>query len=263
MPAINRTIKLGDLEIARMGLGTNRLTETTGNAQFVREAFQAGIGLIDTAHLYTSGSSERTIGAALNGPGGRRIVATKGGFRPGEGRPEVLAAQIDESLRRLRTTSIDLFYLHRVDPETPLETSLGVLSDYHDRGLIRNVGISHVSVAQIELARQVVPISAVQNQYNVADRGSDDVVDYCTEEHIVFVPYYPLHGDHPLLSEIARGQNATASQIGLAWLLRRSPNILPIPGTLSIEHVRENVGALDIELTDEEFDALSGQMLAS
>ena len=200
---------------------------------------------------------------ALDGSGGRHIVATKGGFRPGEGRPEVLAAQIDESLRRLRTTSIDLFYLHRVDPETPLETSLGVLSDYHDRGLIRNVGISHVSVAQIEQARQVVPISAVQNQYNLADRGSDDVVDYCAEEHIVFVPYYPLHGDHPLLPEIARGQNAAASQIALAWLLRRSPNILPIPGTLSIEHVRENVGALDVELTDEEFDALSGQMLAA
>lgn len=254
---MNRTISLGGREITRMGLGTNRLTDSAANVEFVRGVGSAGIGLIDTAHLYTSGSSEATIGAALGADHPGVVVATKGGFRPGEGRPDVLRAHVEESLRRLRSDTIELYYLHRVDPETPLETSLGVLAEYHERGVIRHVGVSHVSVEQIERARAIAPISAVQNQYNLSDRGCDDVVDYCTANGIVFVPYYPLHGNHPNLDDIARRRGATASQIKLAWLLRRAPNVLPIPGTLDLTHVRENVAALEIELSDEEFAALS------
>lgn len=254
---VARTIRIGDINVPRMGLGTNRLTETAQNIEFVQRVASAGIGLIDTAHLYTGGSSETTIGAALGNQHERLVVATKGGFRPGEGRREVLSAQIDESLQKLRTHSIDLYYLHRVDPQTPLEESASVLAEYHGRGQIKTVGLSHVSIEQIDFARSIVPISAVQNQYNLADRGCDDVVDYCMREGIVFVPYYPLHGDHPRLAEVAHAHGANKSQIALAWLLRRAPNVLPIPGTLDIDHVRENVAALDIELTDEEFEALS------
>jgi len=257
MPNVARTIRLGELEIPRMGLGTNRLTVSAANVEFIKSVGGAGIGLIDTAHLYTGGSSEATIGQAFNGTHPGVIVATKGGFRPGEGKREVLRAQIEESLHKLRTDSIDLYYLHRVDPDTAFEESLSVLAEYRRSGKLKHVGLSHVSIEQIEQANRIVPISAVQNQYNLADRGCDDVVDYCTEKGIVFVPYFPLHGDRSALHEIARARKATPSQIKLAWLLRRAPNILPIPGTLDLGHVRENVSALDIELTDDEFSALS------
>lgn len=257
MPDIARTIKIGELEIPRMGLGTNRLTESAVNVEFIKSVGGAGIGLIDTAHLYTGGSSETTIGQALHGTHAGVIVATKGGFRPGEGKREVLGAQIEESLHKLRTDSIDLYYLHRVDPDTAFEEILSVLAGYHQRGKIKHVGLSHVSIEQVDQANRMVPISAVQNQYNLADRGCDDVVDYCAEKGIVFVPYYPLHGDRSALDEIARSRNATRSQVKLAWLVRRAPNILPIPGTLDLGHVRENMSALDIELTDDEFSALS------
>ena len=249
-----RTLKLGDTEVARIGLGTNRLRNTPENVQFLQEARVAGIGLIDTAHSYTDGESEAAIGAARDG----LVVATKGGFRPGEGRPEVLRAQIEESLRRLRTDSIELYYLHRVDPETPLEESLGAIKEFHDAGQIRHVGLSQVGIEQIERARRVVPIAAVQNQYNLSAREHEDVVDYCAREGIVFVPYFPLRGEGgPALVEIAERHAATPAQIALAWLLRRSPVMLPIPGTLSVEHVKENLAALDIELGDDEFEALS------
>ena len=175
----------------------------------------------------------------------------------GEGRPEVLRAQIEESLRRLRTDNIALYYLHRVDPETPLEESLAAIGDYMDRGTIRHVGISEVGIDQIERARQVVPIAAVQNRYNLSERHWDDVVDYCAREGIVFVPFYPLRGDGGrALDEIAERHGATRAQIALAWLLKRSPAMLPIPGTLSIEHLKQNLAALEIELSDDEFQAL-------
>ena len=258
-----RTLKLGDTEVARIGLGTNRLRNTPENVRFVQEAAAAGVGLIDTAHSYTGGESEATIGAAnqtLQQTVARSgwVVATKGGFHPGEGRPEVLRAQIEESLRRLRTDSIGLYYLHRVDPKTPLEESLGVLEEYRDAGKIRHVGLSQVGVGQIERARRVVPIAAVQNRYNLAAREHEDVVDWCAGEGIVFVPYFPLGGEGgPALDEIAERHGATPTQIALAWLLRRSPTMLPIPGTLSLEHLKENLAALEIELGDDEFQALS------
>ncbi len=243
-----------------MGLGTNRLTNTSANVTFIKSVAEAGVGVIDTAHLYTGGDSEQTIGAALGGGSSLPascVVATKGGYRAGEGRPEILRAQIDQSLRRLQADHIPLWYLHRVDPQTPLETSLEVVREYVDAGRIGAVGISDVTVDQVEQARRVLPIAAVQNQYNLSSRGHDDVVDCCEREGIVFVPFYPLHGDRSGLASIAQVHGATETQIKLAWLLHRSPAMLPIPGTLSLAHARENIAALDIELTDEEFAALS------
>jgi pyridoxine 4-dehydrogenase len=251
-------LRLADTEVARIGLGTNRLTNTPANVAFVKEAVAAGVGLIDTAHTYTRGESEDTIGAALSPDPQRCVVATKGGGGgPGRGRPELLRAEIEESLRRLRTDSVALYYLHRVDPQTPLEESLAAIREYRDRGKIRHIGISEVSVDQIERARQLVPIAAVQNHYNLSERKHEAVVDYCASENIVFVPYYPLRGDGGrALAEIAARHGATPAQIALAWLLRRSPTMLPIPGTLSLEHLKENLAALQIELTDAEFEAL-------
>jgi pyridoxine 4-dehydrogenase len=253
-----QTLRLGDIEVARIGLGTNRLTNTREHLAFVKEAVTAGVRHIDTAHLYAGGQSEETIGAALSPVPDECVVATKGGYHPGEGRPEVLRGQIDESLRRLRTDGIALYYLHRVDPETPLEESLATIGEYRDSGRIRHVGICDVGIEQIErAARQVVPITAVQNHYNLSERRWGEVVDYCSEEGIVFVPFFPLRGEggRPL-AEIAERHGAAPAQITLAWLLRRSPAMLPIPGTLSIEHLKQNLAALEIELSDAEFDAL-------
>jgi pyridoxine 4-dehydrogenase len=250
-------LRLGDIDVRRIGLGTNRLRHTPENEAFLREAVAAGLGHIDTAHLYARGESEETIGAALTPLREGVLVATKGGYNPGEGRPEVLRAQIEESLQRLRSDSIQLYYLHRVDPETPLEESLGTIKEYHDSGRIRHVGVSQVTVDQLERGRAVVPITAVQNRYNLSERTSEDVVDYCASEGIVFVPFFPLRGDGGrALDEIAERHGATPEQIALAWLLRRSPTMLPIPGTLSLEHLKQNLAALEIELGEDEFEAL-------
>jgi pyridoxine 4-dehydrogenase len=254
---MSRTLTVAGTEVARIGLGTNRLTSTPANHAFLREAVAAGVGMIDTAHVYTGGDSERAIGEALSPKPEGLVIATKGGYS-GSGSPEALRAQIEQSLSSLRTDAIDLYYLHRADPETPLEQSLGVIAEYRDAGRIKEIGVSAVDIEQIEAARKVAPIAAVQNHYNVAERSSDDVVDYCEENGIVFVPYYPLKGGRPAaLAEIAENHDASPEQIALAWLLRRSPATLPIPGTLSIEHLRENLGALEIELTDDEFEALA------
>ncbi len=253
-----RTATLGDHSFNRIGLGTNRLTDTPENHEFLRGAVEAGVNFIDTAHLYTGGESERAIGAALAPFPGDLVVTTKGGYRPGSGRPERLRAELEESFERLRTDTIALYYLHRVDPEVPLEESLSVLREYHDAGRIEHAGVSDVTVEQIERARAVLPIAAVQNQYNLAERRYEDVVDYCEREGLLFVPYYPLHGPSGgPLAEIASRHGATPEQIMLAWLLRRSPVIAPIPGTLSLEHLRGNLAALDIELSDEDFASLA------
>ena len=252
------TIRLGDTDLTRIGLGTNRLTNTPENVAFVNDAAGLGIRMIDTAHTYTGGKSEETIGAALSPVPDGVVVATKGGYQPGTGRPDVLRTQIETSLRRLRTEVIDLYYLHRVHADTPIEDSAGVIAEHRDAGKIRHVGLSQVGIDQIERARAIVPIAAVQNHYNLSERGWDDVVDYCAREAIAFVPYFPLKGSGGrALDDIAGRHRATPAQIRLAWLLRRSPATLPIPGTLSIEHLKENLGALEIQLTDEEFAALS------
>jgi pyridoxine 4-dehydrogenase len=252
------TLRLGEIDLARIGLGTNRLTNTKEHVALIREAVELGVRMIDTAHTYTSGQSEQTIGFALSPVPEGCIVATKGGYAPGTGRRDVLRTQIEESLRRLRTDVIDLYYLHRVHPETPLEESVGTIAEYRDAGKIRHVGLSQVGIDQIERARAVVPIAAVQNEFNLVERGWDDVVGHCAREGIAFVPFPPLDGsDDPALVGIAERHGATPAQIRLAWLLRRSPATLPIPGTLSLEHLKENLAALQIELTDGEFDALS------
>ncbi len=250
--------KRATLNVARIGLGTNRLRHTPDNVGFLRAAVAAGVQMIDTAHLYTAGDSEQTIGAALSPVPPGVVVATKGGFGgAGHGRPEVLHAEIEQSLRALRTERIGLYYLHRVDPDTPLEESLGAIREHVDRGEIERVGISEVTVEEIERARRVVPIAAVQNNYSLAERKHDAVVDHCAANGIAFVPFFPLRGvDRPGVAGIARRHRATPTQIVLAWLLRRSPAMMPIPGTLALEHVQENLAALRIELTDAEFEAL-------
>src|SRR4051794_3777171 len=226
------SFRLAGVDVPRIGLGTNRLRAAPDDVAFVREAVVAGVRHIDTAHLYTGGESERAIGDALAGVAEQVLVATKGGYGgAGQGRPEALAEQIEQSLRSLRTDAIGLYYLHRVDPQTPLEESLGAIKAYVDRGAIRHVGVSDVSVEQVERARAVVPIAAVQNEYSLAQRKHDDVVDHCEREGIAFVPYYPLEG-------------ADEAAEALTWLLQRSPVMLPIPGTLSIEHLRENLAVL-------------------
>ena len=251
-------MKIGDREVGRIGLGTNRLTRSPANVGFVRAAVEAGVRMIDSAHLYSHGESEQTIGEALSPFSERIVVASKGGFGgAGRGRPEVLRAELEESLTRLRTDRIYLYYLHRVDPETPLEESLDVIKDFQVRGAVAHVGISQVNIEQIERSRKVLPIAAVQNEYNLTERRSEDVVDYCTREGIPFVPFFPLRGDGGVkLSQVARVHRATRRQTTLAWLLHRSPVMLPIPGTLSLEHLRENLAAEKIHLSDAEVEAL-------
>jgi aryl-alcohol dehydrogenase-like predicted oxidoreductase len=249
------TLLLGDTAVNRVGLGTNRLTKTAEHVAFVQEAVAAGVNVIDTAHTYAGGESEETIGAGLAPIPEDCVVATKGGWS--SGRAEVFRAEIEESLRRLRTDTITLYYLHRPDPGTPLEESVGALKEARDGGKIRDVGLSNVGVEQVERARRIVPVAAVQNHYSLSERGSDDVVDYCAREGIVFVPYFPLRGvGGARLAEIAERHRATPTQIALAWLLRRAPTMLPIPGTLSPAHLRENLAALDLELSEAEFQAL-------
>src|SRR5919109_1254784 len=188
-PPVNAWPKLtlGDTDVTRVGLGTNRLTNTPEHVALVREAVTAGVNVIDTAHTYTGGQSEATIGAALSPIPEGCIIATKGGWNGG--RPEVLRAEIEESLRRLRTDEIGLYYLHRVDAQTPLEESLAAIREHRDSGKIRYVGVSNVGIEEIERARQVVPIAAVQNHYNLSERASEGIVDYCAREGIVFLPY--------------------------------------------------------------------------
>jgi aryl-alcohol dehydrogenase-like predicted oxidoreductase len=251
-----KTLAIAETEVPRIGLGTNRLTNTPEHVEFVRAAVATGVGMIDSAHLYSGGDSEEAIGAALAPPPPGCLVATKGGYNGA--RPEVLRAEIEQSLRRLRTDAIRLYYLHRVDPEVPLERSLAVIAEYRERGAIAHVGISAVGVEEIERAREVVAIAAVQNHYSLTERGSEDVVDHCAAEGIPFVPYFPLRRSRSrALDRIAERRGASPAQIALAWLLHRSPTMLPIPGTLSLAHLRENLAALEIELSDDELDELA------
>lgn len=255
-----RLMRFGDLDIARVGLGSNRLTHTPEHVEFIREAIDAGVQMIDTAYSYTRGQSEETIGEAESPFPETVVVATKGGGgpNPGRGRPEVLRHQIEESLARLKTQSIALYYLHRVDPQTPIEESLGAIKEYVNAGRIRDVGVSEVDVAEIERARRVVDVVAVQNHYNLAERKWDAVVDYCEKENIVFVPFFPLRaGRTSAVDAIARKHRASPPQVMLAWLLHRSPVMLPIPGTLSLEHLKENLAAQKIELTKAEYEQLA------
>ncbi|UDY36592.1 aldo/keto reductase [Dermatobacter hominis] len=266
----------GDLTVTRLGFGAMRITGegVWGEPADVDEALAVlralpglGVDFIDTADSYGPEVSERLIHDALH-PYDGVVVATKCGLTrhgPGIwaplGRPEYLRQGCLMSLRRLGVERIDLFQLHRIDPAVPADEQFGVLKELQDEGLVRHVGLSQVSVDEIEAARAVVPIATVQNLYNVADRSSEDVLDHCDANGIGFIPWFPLAaGDLAapggVVAEVAAAHDATPGQVALAWLLHRSPVVLPIPGTGSVAHLRENVAAAALTLSDDEMAQL-------
>jgi pyridoxine 4-dehydrogenase len=251
----SKTVALGGRELTRVGLGTNRLTDTPENRAFLTGAVEAGVQMIDSAHLYTSGESELTIGAALAPFGDDLVVATKGGYNSGD--PQKISAELEHSFESLRVDTIDLYYLHRVDAGVPLAETLAPIAEAHAAGRIRHVGLSEVSVEQILLGRSVVPVDAVQNEYSLQERKHDEVVDFCAEQGIIFVPFFPLRGGGKRVDEIAERLGATPQQVKLAWFLRRSEVMLPIPGTRDLEHLKLNLAALDLELSQSDYDALT------
>lgn len=246
-------MQIGDREVKRVGLGTNRLENTAANRAFLQEAVEGGLDHIDSAHLYTNGESERTIGQALAPFPDHLTVATKGGYHD----QSRLRAEVEQSLESLQAEAIDLFYLHRVG-DTPIEESVGLLDELRREGKIRNIGISDVSIGEIGRAKAVTSIAAVQNEYSLGERDHDEVIDFCAVENIAFVPFFPLRGGNSAVGEIAQARGLTPNQVKLAWLLARSPAVAPIPGTLNASHLRENLDALDVELSDEELERLSG-----
>lgn len=266
----------GDLVVRRMAYGAMRLCgpsilgwpDDRENAiDVLRRAAELGVKLVDTADSYGPEVNELQVAQALH-PYEGLVVATKGGLVrtgpgpwPRDGRPEHLREACEGSLRRLRVERIDLYQLHAPDPKVPLEESVGELARLRAEGKIRHVGLSNVSVDQLHRAQEIVPVVSVQNRYNLADRASDDVIDECERQGIAFLPWWPLAaGDlaRPggALDEIARAHDATPAQVVLAWLLERSPVVVVIPGTASLEHLEENVAAADLELTADELARL-------
>ena len=254
-------VSIGQTSINRIGLGTNRLTDTETGHQLLRRAVELGVNFIDTAYRYQNGSSERAIGNTLP-PYEGIVVATKGGWD--DTRPDALPAFLEESLAQLKTDHIDLYQLHRINPKVPIEESMAVFRRFLDQGKIRAVGLSEVTVQQLERARQVVPIASVQNEYNVLDRRYDDVVDYCTRNNLIFIPWFPLGGlaggavaVAQRLADTAVRYNVTPQQVALAWLLRRSPIMLPIPGTVSLSHLEANMQAGSIAFSETDYEELT------
>ncbi|MBO9659003.1 MAG: aldo/keto reductase [Chitinophagaceae bacterium] len=267
----------GDLTIDRLGYGAMQLT---GNGVFgeasdrekakkvLQEAVASGVNFIDTAEAYGPKLNESLIADALYPYKNNLVIATKGGFnRPGpnqwipNGEPSYIKSNIEGSLKRLKTDTIDLWQLHRIDPNFPVEETLKPVAEAVKAGKIRHVGLSEVNIEQIERAEKVLPIVSVQNLYNLGNRQWEEVLDYTTKRGIAFIPWYPLASGPQTLADkigqIAQAHNATIAQIALAWLLKRAENILLIPGTSSVQHLHENIKAGEIELTDEEFEALS------
>ncbi len=273
----------GRLTVYRLGFGAMQITgpgvwgepaDRNEAVAVLRRTVELGINLIDTADSYGSYVSEELIREALYPYPDGLVIATKAGFvRPGPGlwtplgRPEYLRQECEMSLRRLKLERIDLFQLHRIDPGVPPEDQFGLLSDLRREGKIRFAGLSEVSVAEIEAARRIVPVATVQNRYNLVHRKSDDVLDYCTREGIGFIPWFPLAtGDlvkpGGLLQNIAERLGAKPAQIAIAWLLKKSPVMLPIPGTSKVKHLDENVQAAELELDDsimKELERLSAE----
>ena len=236
----------------------------------LRRALELGVNFIDTAEAYGPHVNEEQIEQALYPYPGGLVIGTKGGTtRPGpgqwgrDGRPEKLRENCEGSLRRLKVDRIDLWQLHAVDAGVPYAEQIGAVKQLQDEGKIRHIGISNVSVEQLRIAQSIATIVSVQNQYNASYRESEPVVEVCDREKIVFIPWFPVAagdiGDHTAIAEIARAKNATPYQIALAWLLKRSPMMLPIPGTSSIAHLEENVAAAAITLTDDEFARIGAQ----
>jgi len=267
-----------DLRVTRLGFGAMRITgkgiwgEPADRAQAIRvlrRAVELGINFIDTADSYGPSVSEEIIAEALHPYPAGLVIATKGGFeRPGpdrwteNGRPEYLRAACEGSLRRLRLKRIDLYQLHRIDPKVPAEDQLETLKDLQAQGKIKHIGLSEVSVRQIQDSQKIVPIVSVQNRYSISDRGSEDVLNYCEKEKIGFIPWFPLaagklSGTESSISRVAAQWNATPSQVAVAWLLSRSPVMLPIPGTSSVEHLEENVAAAALRIDESKMQELT------
>jgi pyridoxine 4-dehydrogenase len=263
----------GDLEVRRLGFGAMRITgegiwgppdDPEEAVRLLRRVVERGVNLIDTADSYGPEVSENLIAEALHPYTDGLVIATKGGLRrsgpgqwPRDARPERLKECCEASLRRLKLDRIDLYQLHSPDPQVPFEDSVGALKELQDEGKIRHVGISNVSADELERARAVVDVVTVQNRYNLEDRDSEDVLEACEAANIGFIPWFPLAVGRLAepggpLDEVARRHDATPAQVALAWLLARSPAMLPIPGTSSIEHFEENLAAAEIELSSEE-----------
>jgi pyridoxine 4-dehydrogenase len=267
----------GELTVRRLGFGAMRITgdgiwgppkDPASALTVLRRAVELGVNFIDTADSYGPGVSEELIAQALAPYPKDLVIATKGGWnRPGpdqwthDASPEHLRKAIEGSLRRLRLDRIDVYQLHIPDPSVSFETSVETLAELQADGKIRFVALSNVTEEHIERARKIVPIVSVQNRYSFADREWDYVVDYCEREGMAFIPWQPLGTDSAarmLLGRIAKTHHATPNQVALAWLLKRSSVMLPIPGTSSIEHLEENVRAASLQLTDEEYRELKG-----
>jgi pyridoxine 4-dehydrogenase len=272
----------GDLPVNRLGFGAMRLTgegiwgwppDRANAIKVLKRAVELGANLIDTADAYGPETDELLIAEALYPYPKGLVIATKGGnTRPGpdkwvpDGRPEYLKQCVDKSLKRLKLERIDLYQLHRVDPKVPMEDSLGALKEMQSAGKIRHIGLSEVSPEQVQRARKIVPIVTVQNRYNITDRKWDNTLAYCEKEQIGFMPWAPVGGARGMtsaaLEKVAKDHGITIYQLGLAWLLHRSPVMLPIPGTSSLAHLDENMAARKIQLTAEEWktiDALASQ----
>jgi aryl-alcohol dehydrogenase-like predicted oxidoreductase len=270
----------GGLVVHRLGFGAMRVTgkgvwgpprDRAGAIRLLRRTLDLGIDFLDTADSYGPHVSEVLIAEALHPYPDGVVVATKGGLvRPSrdewveDGRPEHLREALEGSLTRLKVDRIDLYQLHAPDPEVPYADSVGVLADMQVEGKIRLVGVSNVDLEELETAREIVDVVSVQNRYNLHDRSSDDVLERCEELGIGFIPWFPLDTGalardpaRGTLGRIARRHHAAPAQVALAWLLARSPVMLPIPGTSSVEHLEENVGAAAIELSEEEIEELT------
>jgi aryl-alcohol dehydrogenase-like predicted oxidoreductase len=267
----------GDLEVRRLGFGAMRITgdgiwgppdDPEEAKRLLRRVVERGVNLIDTADSYGPEVSENLIAEALHPYQDGLVIATKGGLRrtgpgqwPRDARPERLKDCCEASLRRLKLDRIDLYQLHSPDPQVPYEDSVGALKELQDEGKIRHVGVSNVSVDELERARAIVEVVTVQNRFNLEDRDSEDVLDLCGELGIGFIPWFPLAVGRLAepggpLDAIAREHDATPAQVALAWLLARSPVMLPIPGTSSVEHFEENLAAAEIELSPDEVEEI-------
>ncbi|HEX3359957.1 MAG TPA: aldo/keto reductase [Solirubrobacterales bacterium] len=278
--AASGTFKLGgDLEVNRLGYGTMQLTgdgvwgepdDRDEAIAVLRRAVDAGVNFIDTADAYGPEVAERLIYEALHPYPDDLVIATKVGFtRAGPsdwravGRPEYLRQQTEMCLRRMGLETIDLMQLHRIDAKVPLEEQVGELANLQQEGKIRHVGLSEVDVSQLEDAQKTAKIVSVQNLFNLTNRDAEPLLDHCTANNIGFIPWFPLatgklvEQDGPL-SQIAADTGAEPSQLALAWLLKRSPVMLPIPGTSSVAHLEQNLGAAELNLTDDQFEALNG-----
>ncbi|GIF00107.1 aldo/keto reductase [Paractinoplanes rishiriensis] len=256
----------GDLEVGRLGFGAMHLPTEAGAAReasmaVARRAVELGVTLIDTAHLYGGGANEELLAEALHPYPDGLVITTKVGVArtgPGgewklDGRPTVLRAQVEQALARLRVGRIELLQLHRIDPETPLADQIGTLRDLRDEGKIGRIGLSEVTVAELEQARRIVEVASVQNRYNLLDREHDAVLAACERAGIAFLPWRPVaagtSGAIAEIAAVAAEAGATPTQVALAWLLGRSPVMLPIPGTARIDHLEENVAATELRLT--------------